>query len=141
MEPGRQQASVLARRHEPPSIDPAQEQGLALMQVLLLQWASHNLVSLLHDLELNGPAGLPLHDSGSGPHPPIQGHIVDPERDQVTGAQLAVESEVEQGQIPDAMSDLEPDPNGPDFFDFESRLGSNQLAPVPSVGGGRDSQR
>jgi hypothetical protein len=104
------------------------------MQVLLLQPASHNLVGLLRDLELNGPAGLPLHDSSSGSHPLVESYIVDPERDEVTSVQLAVDRQIEKGQIPNAMRHLESDPNGPDFFDFESRLGSNQLAPVQSVG-------
>ncbi len=101
------------------------------MQVLLLEPASHSLAGLLGDLELNGSASLPLHDRGSRSHPPIEGHIIDPQRDQVIGAQLAVESEVEQSQIPDAVGNLEPDPNGPDLLSFQRRLGSNQLAPVP----------
>jgi hypothetical protein len=67
------------------------------VQVLLLEPAFHSFAGLLGDLELNRPAGFSLHDSGSGPHPPIEGHVVDPERDQVTGSQLAVEIQVEQG--------------------------------------------
>jgi hypothetical protein len=58
------------------------------MQVLLPNPAPHSLPGLLCDLELNGPARLPLHDRRSGPHPPIEGHIIDPERDQVTGRSL-----------------------------------------------------
>jgi hypothetical protein len=59
------------------------------MQVLLLEPALHSLARVLCDLELNGPARLPLQDSAAGSHPPIEGHIVDLERDQVTGPQLA----------------------------------------------------
>lgn len=86
------------------------------MQVLLLEPEPDSLPGLLGYLKLNGSAGLPLHDSGSGPHPPIEGYIVDPESDQVTGPQLAVEGQVEKGQVPDAVSNLEPDPNGPDLL-------------------------
>src|SRR4051794_7206229 len=84
--PGRQQASVLARRHWLSTIDSAGEQWLALMQSFLLQPASHSLPGLLCDLELNRPAGLPLHDRGSGPHSAIEGYIIDMKRDEVTGA-------------------------------------------------------
>ena len=123
-----QQSSVLARRHGPLSIDPTRKEWLALVQILLLQPAPHSLAGLLCDLELNRAAGLPLHDRGSGSHPPTERYIVDPERDEVTGSQLAVEGQIEQSQIPGAMSNLEPDPNGPDLFGIQRRLGSNQLA-------------
>jgi hypothetical protein len=61
------------------------------MQVLPLQPAPHSLPGLLGGLELNRPARLPLHNRGSGPHPPIEGHVIDAERNEVTGSQLAVE--------------------------------------------------
>jgi hypothetical protein len=64
------------------------------MQTLPLQPASHGLAGLLCNLELNGATCLPLQHRGPGPHSPIQGHIIDPERDQVTGAQLAVERQI-----------------------------------------------
>jgi hypothetical protein len=118
------------------------KQRLALMQVLFLQPARHSLPGLLCDLELNRPAYLPLHHRRSGPYPTIEGHVVDAECNEVTGSQLAVERQIEQGQIPDTMSNLEPDPNGPDLLRLERRFGSNQLAPVPRCSGsGRDGQR
>jgi hypothetical protein len=105
------------------------------MQALLLEPASHSLMGLLRDLELNRMACLPLHHGGAGSYPPIKGYVVDPKRDEVTGSQLAVEGQVEQGQIPDLMSDLEPHSNGPDLLRLERRLGSDQLAVVPRCGG------
>jgi hypothetical protein len=126
-EPGSQQAGVLARRHGRRSIDPAWKERLTLVQVLLLQPATYSLAGLLGDLELNRPARLPLHDSGSGPHPFIEGHIVDPKRDQVTGSQLAVEGKIEQGQITNPLRDLEPDPNGPDLLALRGGLGPISL--------------
>jgi hypothetical protein len=70
------------------------EQWLAFMQALLKR-ASHSLSGLLCDLELNRSACLPLYHCSAGSHSPIEGRIVDPQRDQVTGAQLAVEEQVE----------------------------------------------
>jgi hypothetical protein len=84
--PGSQQAGILAGRHRPSPINSAGEERLALVQVLLLQPASHSLAGLLSNLELNRPAGLPLHHGGVGSHPPIEGHIVHPERDEVTSS-------------------------------------------------------
>jgi hypothetical protein len=48
-----------------------------------------------------------LHDGGSSPHPPIEGHIINPERDEVTGAQLAVGCQVEQSKVANAVSSLD----------------------------------
>jgi hypothetical protein len=93
--------------------------------------SAHSLTGLLCKLELNGTACLPLHDRGLGSHSPTEGHIINPESNEVTSSHLAVEGQVEQGQIPDAMSDLEPEPNGPDLFSFERRFGANQLALIP----------
>jgi hypothetical protein len=72
-------------------IDPALEQKLALVKAIFIDPAPHSLAGQLGDLEQNRPAGLSLHDGGSGPYPPIEGHIIDSERDKVTDAQLAVE--------------------------------------------------
>ena len=57
--------------------------------------------------------------------------VVDPERDQVTGAQLAVERQIEKSQIANALRHLEPELNGPDLLCIERRLGSDQRASVP----------
>ena len=106
-------------------IDSARKQRLALVQVLLLEPAPHSLPGLLGGLELNRSASLSLHDSGSGPYSPIKDCIADPKCDQVTGSQLTVERQIEQGQTPDAMSNLELDPNEPDLLRLERRLGSD----------------
>lgn len=105
------------------------------MQVLLLDPAPQSLSGLLGDLELHRTACLPLHHGAAGSYSSIEGHVVDPKSDEVTGSQFAVEGQVEQGQIPNPMSDLEPDPNGPNLFCLERRLRSDQLASVPRCGG------
>jgi len=133
--PGRQQASVLARRHWLSPIDSAWEQRLSLMQDLLLQPAAYRLPGLLCDLELNGSARLPLHDRSSRSHSAIEGYIVDPKRNEVTSSQLAVEGEIEQSQVANALRHLEPDPNGPDLPGFERRFEADQLASVPRCDG------
>ncbi len=141
-EPGCQQAGVLARCHPSLPIDPTREQRLPFVQVLLVETASHSLPGLLYNLELNRTGGLSLHDRGSGSPPPIQRHIIDPGRNQVTGAQLAVEREVEQGQITDAMSNPEPTPNGPDLLRLSEAAWVQSACPGPKGRRlGRNGQR
>jgi hypothetical protein len=110
------------------------ETVLAFMQVFLLDSAPHSLAGLFRDLEQNGATCLALDHGGAGAHPSIEGYIIDPERNQITGSQLAVERQIEQGQITNPLCDLEPDPNGPDLPSLERRFRSNQLASVPRCG-------
>jgi hypothetical protein len=79
--PGSQQMGALPHRHWLSPIDTAWKQRLALVQVLLLDQASHNLAGLPRNLELNRTACLPLHHGGARTHPPIESHIVGAERD------------------------------------------------------------
>jgi hypothetical protein len=58
-------------------------------------------------------------------------HIVDAKRYEITPAQFAVDSEVEQREFPGSPSQLQSNPNGPDFFQFQWRLLAEQLALVP----------
>ena len=56
------------------------------------------LARLLRDLKLHRPSCLLLHDDGSGPYLISHRHIVSPQTDQVAGAKLAVDGEVEHSQ-------------------------------------------
>ena len=49
----------------------------------------------------------------------------------IAGPQLTVESQVEHGEFPDSMFELQSHPNGPDILQLEWRLLTYELALVP----------
>jgi hypothetical protein len=51
-----------------------------------------------------------------GTTPPALDDIVDPEAHQIAAAQLAVDGEVEQCELPRSMIQLQPNPDSPDLF-------------------------
>ncbi len=57
-------------------------------------------------LELNGPLRFLLHDHGSFGNGATMGNIFDSKFHQVTAPQLAIDCQIEQRQITNAMSNL-----------------------------------
>jgi hypothetical protein len=66
-------------------------------------------------------------------------HLAQCPRPDITTPQLAVDGQIEHGQITDSLVDLELGPDRPDVFRPQGRLGSNQLSFVPGYppGGGQ----
>jgi len=60
----------------------------------------HRDSRLLSELELHRPLRLPLHDNRAGCDMTALNHIVDAKRYEITPAQFAVDSEVEQREFP-----------------------------------------
>ena len=58
-------------------------------------------------------------------------HVSDPEGNEVTAAKLAVDAQVEEGQLTHTTFQLEPNPECPDIFELERGLLANNLALVP----------
>jgi len=54
---------------------------------------------LLHDLELNRPAGLVLDNRRPVSHAASRRDVVDPKVNEIAAAQLAIDGEIEQRQI------------------------------------------
>jgi hypothetical protein len=59
------------------------------------------------------------------------GDIADAQRDQVAAAQLAVDGEVEEGEVAQLVRQLQANPDRSDLPHFQRRLGAGQLALVP----------
>ena len=59
-------------------------------------------------------------------------HIANPKAHQITTAQLAVDRQVEYGQVADVVRILEMESNGPDILWLERWLLADQLAFVPA---------
>jgi hypothetical protein len=60
--------------------------------------------------------------------------VLDAEPDQITGAKLAVYSEVEESQVTEPAIKLQARADRPDVFRLERRLWANKLALVPGAG-------
>ena len=59
------------------------------------------------------------------------GNILDAQPHQVAAAQLAVDTQVEEGEVALPPSDLQTDADLPDLLEREGTLLPGQLAPVP----------
>ncbi len=79
---------------------------------------------LFGQLELHRLPCLLLHDGRAVPSRGVDDELADAQPDEVTTAQLAINSEIEQGQVADPALALEVEANGPDLFRLEGRLGS-----------------
>src|SRR6202048_2490106 len=80
-------------------------------------------------------SGMNRHTASSGVHITkpsclLMAYVSD-DRDDVTATQLAVDRQIEHGEVPSAPFDLEFRPNRPDVFGAQRRLCSGHLALVP----------
>jgi hypothetical protein len=64
-----------------------------------LQPRTHRLPGRVHQLELDWPIGLLLHDNGAIPDASARDYIADPDFDDVAAAQFAVDREIEQRSV------------------------------------------
>ena len=62
-----------------------------------------------------------------------QANIPDPKRDEVTSAEFAVDTEIEQCEFSLAIGQLQPDSDRPYLLQFEGSLLTNDLALVPGA--------
>src|ERR1700704_2567685 len=72
------------------------------------------------------PAGLFLDHRPPIAHPAAGAHVIDLQRDEIAAAQLAVDREVEQGEIALATLKLKPDPDRPDLLRLERAFLADQ---------------
>ncbi len=80
------------------------------------------LAGLVSQLEADRPAGLPLAHRGAVERVAVGGDVLDPQGDDITPAQLAVQGDIGQGQVPLLPSQLQVGPDGPDVLRLERRF-------------------
>ena len=124
-------ARILASRYMRLIVDAARETAGASICRSRAQPILQRGSSLFRDLELNRPTGLVLDDGRPGSHMAADGDIVNPKADEIAAKQLAVDSEVEQRQVPFAVLDLKSDANGLDLFRPKRALLADERALVP----------
>ena len=92
------------------------------MHSLLFQPGIDSLTGLPGQLKLNGATGFLLHDNCAIFDAVSHEDITDSQGNQITTAKLAVNGQVEQGQVARFPMDLKPDSDGPDFFGLQRRF-------------------
>jgi len=94
---------------------------------------SQRIARLLGDFKLNGTLGFLLHDDRSRSDAIAIRDIPNSRLDQVAGSQLAVDGQIEQRQLPNAIGKLQSNPDGPDVLERERCLLTDELAFVPGI--------
>ena len=85
---------------------------------------------LLGDPELNRTTRLLLDDGGSIPHAVSGAHIIDAQANEIACSQLAVDAEIEQGEITGRARHFEPHPIRPDVHRYHWTLLTDEDAPL-----------
>ena len=111
----------------------AGEQEVLRLQHSQLDPGLQGVAGSLRDLELHWALRLVLHDDSARRHLVAVTHVPDLERDKIAAAQLAVDSEVEQGEFAHASFHLEADAQRPDVLELEGRLLPDKLALIPRL--------
>jgi hypothetical protein len=101
------EARILACGHAGFGTTTTSEQELAGPFVVRLQIIIDGLAGLLAQFKSDGPAGFLLLDRCAIRRVPAGGDILDPDRDDVTATKLAVDRQVEHGEVASAAFDLE----------------------------------
>ena len=115
-------ASVLPRREMRRFVQPTGEEVILGFESRLGDPACDGFLRLLCDLELHWTLRLLLHDDGTRGDSITVGHIANPQSHEVASPQLAVDSQVEQGEFAATVCDLEADSDRPDLFELERGL-------------------
>jgi hypothetical protein len=83
------------------------------------------------DLKLNRPTGFLLKNQCSGCHALAVADVAHPKAHQVESPQFAVDSKIEQCEVPTTTCNLKGNTNRPNLFEFERRLLAHELAFIP----------
>src|SRR5262245_57741569 len=125
------QPRILARRQRPIEVPATWEQVVASLAIGVAKVVIEGLPRRLGQLKANGPAGLPLSDSGPVLCVAVGCHISDAEADEVAATQFAVYSEVEQRQVPHALLQSQFGADRPDLTPPQGWFWAGQLAFIP----------
>jgi hypothetical protein len=116
------EAGILARRHAAVRTATTCEQKLARPLVGGRQIIIDGLAGLLAQFKSDGPPGFLLSDGCAIRRVAAGGDILDPDGDDVTAPKLAVDRQIEHGEIASAAFDLELRPNRPNVLGSQRRL-------------------
>ena len=88
---------------------------------------------LLRDLKLHRPAGLLLDDHRSIANSAADEHVIDPQPDEITAPELAVDRQIEHRKIAPALFHFRADSDRPNVFRLQRTLLADQAPFVPGI--------
>ena len=109
------------------------KQVIVLPKFGLLDPVTYCVTGRLCNLELDRSRGLMLHHGGAGRNTLAMADVAHAHFYEVTSPQLAVQPQVKHGEFTNSVLKLKTDPNGPNLFQFERRLLSDDYALVPGI--------
>jgi hypothetical protein len=124
-------ASVLSRRDVRLVMKAAREQVLLGPKLGTGYPIADRRPGLLGDLELDRPTGFLLNNSSAVANMPSHAYVVDPEPHKVAAAQLAIDREIEQGEVAAMVFELESDSDRPDLLWLKRALLADEPPLVP----------
>ena len=122
---------VLSRRNMRRFGEATRKQVLLRLQLRLLDPGGDRSPRRLGQFKLHRPLGLSLHDHRPGQDLVAVRDVANAQIDEIAAAQLAVDREVEHGQVSNLMRVLKVNSDGPDVLRLERWLLADQLAFVP----------
>lgn len=110
---------------------PARKQELVAPKMSLLKPGPYRHSCRFRYFELNWPLRFPLDHHGSGKYLATMGNVAHAQADEIAAAQLAVDCQIEHGEVTDGVRVLEVDSDRPDVLRLEGRLLPDELSLVP----------
>jgi hypothetical protein len=127
------EARILSGRQSTSRTTASGEQELAGLPVRYAQVVVEGLARLFRQFEPDWAASFLLPDSRAVETVPIRGDVIDAHRHDVAASKLAVDREVEQGEIACSSFNMQFRSYRPDMAGPKRRLGSDELALVPRL--------
>ena len=131
------ESPVLPRRDVVAGVAPTWEKPVAGPRATLLQPSLESVTGRLGHLERYRSAGLLLNDGRPEAHAFAEVDVGHAQLDEIAATKLAVDRDVEHGEVADVPVMLEAGPDGPDVSGLEGRLRADDAAAVPGHAGRR----
>lgn len=116
-------AGILSRAHVGSVISAARECEILQRATPQFEPFEEARAGVVHQLKLDRPPGLLLNHGGSSSNFPIADDVADPDLHQVAAAQLAIDSEIEEGPVPNASVLIQKKAYRPDLAGLEAAIG------------------
>jgi hypothetical protein len=127
-DPSLDEPRVLASREVPLPTTPAGRQVVRGNPARMPEPGCHRLSGVFRQLELDRPTCVALHDGCSVRDAALVADVERSKPNEIAATQFAVDSEIEQREVPEISGELQPDSNPPDLTELQGRFPACGLA-------------